>query len=58
MTYKFVHISTIQAGDTIEHNGQVTTVCKSNIKTCTFMGTSIFGDSYNRGHKLVKKIIL
>ena len=52
-----VHISTIKAGDTIIHNGEVKTVSGNNIKYCSFMGVSLFGDSYNLGHKLVTKII-
>ena len=51
-----VHISQITAGDTIEFNGKVTTVGRKNIKTGGFCGKSIFGDSYNGGRKLVKKI--
>ena len=57
MKITHVHISQIKQGDTIKHNGKITTVCKSNIKTCSFMGVSIFGDSYNSGYKLVQKII-
>jgi hypothetical protein len=50
-----VHIDEIKPGDTIEHNGEVRTVCPKNIKT-GFMGTSVFGDSYHSGHKLVTKV--
>jgi hypothetical protein len=52
-----VHISTIKAGDTIIHNGEVKTVSGNNIKYSSFMGVSLFGDSYHSGHKLVTKII-
>ena len=52
-----VHISTIRGGDTVMHNGEMKTVSFNNIKRGGFMGTSIFGDSYMSGHKLVKKII-
>ena len=48
------HISLIKAGDTIEHNGELRTVCKSNISRTEFLGTTLFGDSYNCGHKPVK----
>lgn len=51
-----VHISQISAGDTIEFNGKDTTVGGKDIKTGGFCGTSIFGDSYNGGSKLVKRI--
>ena len=51
-----VHISMIRAGDTINHLGYVTTVCENNIKRCSFMGTSLFGDSYKLGTVLVEKV--
>jgi hypothetical protein len=51
-----VHISQIMKGDTILHNGQMTTVSQNDIKNCPFMGRSLFGDSYNGGRKLVKRI--
>jgi len=53
--FKMVHISQIRVGDIIERDGKETTVCKHNIKQDKFWGTSLFGDSYNAGHKLVKK---
>ena len=53
----FVHISTIKAGDTIIHNGKESTVCKNDIKTGGFMGTSVFGDSYRSGTKLVEVVL-
>jgi len=56
-TIQEVHISTIKGGDTVIHNGEMKTVSFNNIKRCSFMGTSIFGDSYKCGNKLVKKII-
>ena len=52
-----VHISQIEVGDTILHDGVPKTVCKSNIKWDSFMGLSLFGDSYHLGYKPVKKII-
>lgn len=51
------HISTIAAGDTIEHEGKLTTVCASNIKRDSFMGTTLFGDSYRSGTKYVNKVV-
>lgn len=53
---KQVHISQIQVGDTILHNGEQKTVSGNNLKLCRFMGTTLFGDSYNLGYKLVTKI--
>lgn len=52
-----VHISQIRAGDTIVHNGQLTTVCANNIKTGGFCGTTLFGDSYRSGTKAVDKVV-
>jgi hypothetical protein len=54
---KKVHKMDIKSGDTIIHFGEKMTVCKSNIKEKTFMGRTIFGDSYKLGHQLVEKII-
>lgn len=51
------HISNIRAGDTIIFRGKQTTVCKNNITYSSFMGVSIFGDTYNLGCKLVEKVI-
>lgn len=53
---KQVHISEIRVGDTILHNGEIKTVSGNNIKNCSFMGKTLFGDSYNLGHKLVVKV--
>jgi hypothetical protein len=57
-TIQNVHISTIKAGDTIEHNNEIVTVGKSNIKHSEFMGISIFGDCYKLGYQKVKKVII
>lgn len=51
-----VHISQISVGDTIEHEGELKTVSGNNIKK-SFMGITIFGDSYNLGTKPVKKVV-
>ena len=53
---KEVHISTIKIGDTIEHLGLIQTVSGTNISTSSFMGVSIFGDSYRLGMIPVKKV--
>ena len=50
-----VHISTIKAGDAIEHNGELLTVCNCDIRCSDFMGDTLFGDSYSLGRKPVKK---
>lgn len=51
------HISTIVAGDTIIHNGEMKTVTSTNIKFDSFMGKTLFGDSYNLGYKKVIKVL-
>ncbi|QNV69380.1 hypothetical protein F7661_28080 (plasmid) [Pseudomonas sp. CFA] len=43
------HINTVRAGDTVLHNGELRTVCNSDIKRRGFMGTTLFGDSYRSG---------
>jgi hypothetical protein len=53
-----VHISTIKNGDTILHTDHlIHTVNNSNIKR-GFLGITLFGDSYNLGTILVKKILI
>jgi hypothetical protein len=54
-----VHISSISIGDTIicDSDGLERTVGKGNIKRGSFMGISIFGDSYRLGTVLVKKVL-
>lgn len=58
MSYEItnVHIDNIMPGDTVEHNGKMMTVCRSDIKRGTFMGTTLFGDSYRLGRIPVKKV--
>ena len=51
-----VHISQIKSGDVILHEGILSTITNTNIKYCSFMGISIFGDTYNLGYKSVIKI--
>lgn len=51
-----VHISKIAVGDTVRHNDEIKTVSGNNIRHDKFIGTSIFGDCYKSGHKLVTKI--
>lgn len=54
-TFTPVHITNIQPGDIVIHRDAVVTVGPKDIKRCPFMGTSIFGDSYVAGHRLVPK---
>lgn len=51
--HKLVHISTIRAGDTVLHGGQLKTVCNSNLTASQFMGICLWGDSYNLGQNPV-----
>lgn len=50
-----VHIADLRPGDIVIHEGAVRTVATNNIKRCSFMGTTIFGDSYMSGHRPVLK---
>ena len=56
MQTKNIHISEIKVGDTILRNGIATTVCRNNIGKDSLLGITLFGDSYNAGHKLVTKV--
>lgn len=51
-----VHISLIRAGDTVFHEGWVKTVGAKDIKYETFMGYTLFGDSYILGRKPVRRL--
>ena len=57
-TIQNAHISTINIGDTVEHNNEIVTVGKNNIKYSEFMGITLFGDSYKLGNEMVKKVII
>ena len=57
MKTKKVHISEIKPGDTIIcRDGKTRTVCNNNIKK-SFIGITLYGDSYNCGYILVEKVI-
>ena len=43
-----IHVTDIFPGDCVEHNGKLMTVSRNDIKS-TFMGTTLFGDSYRSG---------
>lgn len=51
-----IHISNVTAGDTVIHNNEMKTVSNTDIKRDSFMGTSIFGDTYHLGKNLVTKV--
>lgn len=58
ITEKEVHISTIVAGDTVRHNGDLRTVCNCDLGRSEMMGLTLFGDSYHMGYKTVTKVII
>ena len=58
MTTTEVHISTINIGDIVIHNGKMKTVCRRVFGYSSFMGTTLWGDSYRLGYKQVLKVIL
>ena len=55
---KPTHISEIKPGDTVMIDGEMRTVGKDNIKTSTFMGITLFGDSYRLGTQPVQKVVI
>jgi len=56
MQRQAVHIDDIRAGDTVEIDGVLKTVCPADIKTGGFMGTTLFGDSFRSGTMAVVKV--
>ena len=57
-TTKFVNISEIVPGDTVMLNGHEQTINKSHIKDDSFMGRTLFGDTYRLGTILIEKVTL
>lgn len=51
------HIDDIKVGDVVVHDGQDRTVCAADLKHGTFMGTTLFGDSYRCGTVPVLKVV-
>ncbi len=56
MKIEEVNISEIKVGDTIIHHGQQRTVCRRVFGYDAFVGVLLWGDSYNMGSVLVKKV--
>lgn len=52
-----VHINFVRPCDTVFHGGALRTVCASDIRRCSFMGASIFGDTYALGHTPVQRVV-
>jgi len=57
MELENVHISEIKSGDAIMHNEKIRTVCNRTIQKSSFMGITLFGDSYSLGYKLVQRVV-
>ena len=54
-----MHKDDIRVGDIILcKDGEMRTVCRNNIKYDSFMGLSLFGDTYKLGYEKVKRVIL
>lgn len=52
-----VHIKDIKAGDTVLFHGVEKTVTAKDITEDSFMGRSLFGDSYCLGYRAVLKVV-
>lgn len=48
-----IGVRQLRPGHIIIHEGKAQTVGPKDIQRCPFMGTSVFGDSYQAGHKPV-----
>ena len=58
MKIEYVHISSIRHGDYImTRDDKIRTVDRKYIKFDPFMGISLYGDCYNLGTILVKRVI-
>ena len=60
MNYSVVltNINDIKIGDTVEINGELKTVGRNNIQYDSFLGRTLFGDSFTLGHAPVRKAII
>jgi len=53
-----VHISEIKTGDLVKcKDGFIRTIGKNNINYNSFMGYTLFGDSYKLGREKVQKVL-
>ena len=51
----FIHINEVKVDDVVRcQDGHLRTVCRKDINTSGFMGTTLFGDSYQLGTKPVE----
>lgn len=56
MQTKMVHKSEIKIGDTVIHNGELRTVGKETFGNDSFMGLTLWGDSYRLGYQKVELV--
>jgi hypothetical protein len=56
-TTKDTHIDHIKVGDLVVHDGKVRTVGSKDLKHDSFMGKTLWGDSYKSGKTPVKKVV-
>lgn len=57
LTIEKTHIKDIKAGDTVLFHGVEKTVTAKDIKEDSFMGMTLFGDSYHLGYRAVLKVV-
>lgn len=57
LTIEKTHIKDIKVGDTVLFHGVEKTVTAKDIKEDSFMGVTLFGDSYRLGYLAVLKVI-
>ena len=57
-TIQKTHIDLIRPGDTVVIDGQLRTVCASNLKRNSFFGRTLFGDNYKGGREPVLLAII
>lgn len=53
MTIIQKHIDNVRVGDIVIHNGVEKTVGTEDLKSSSFMGKTLFGDSYKLGRESV-----
>jgi hypothetical protein len=54
--FEDVHISKLRAGDMVVHDSCLKTVCSKDIRYNSFMGLTLWGDSYKLGTVPVRRL--
>ena len=54
---ELIHISLVDIGDIIRHDGRDRTICKKDIGKVELLGRTIWGDSYWAGNKPVIRVL-